>query len=287
MALGNFIPQVWSARILEALHKETVYTDLFNRDYEGEITQKGDTVHIGQIGAVEIKAYTKDADIAAPDKAQADDQTLAVDQADYFNIAVDDVNAVQSALNLLDGATTEAGYGFADKTDQYLAGLLAAAAGSTIGTDTAPVAITEANAYKTIVQLKTALDKANCPKQGRICVVPAEFEAQMLLDSRFVAVGTDASNDRLENGTVYKAAGFTIRVSNNAPVSEQTVGSKEKVPVYTVLASCDRQGTFADQINKVEAYRPEKRFADAVKGLHVYGAKVLRPSIVAAAKVSF
>lgn len=291
MATNNFIPQIWSARILDALHKELVYSRLFNRDYEGEITQKGDTVHIGQIGAVEVKPYTKDSDIAAPDKVQAEDQTLTVDQCDYFNIAVDDVNAVQSAINLLDGATEEAGYGFADKTDQYLAGLLLAAAETkastnVIGSKESPIAITKENAYETIVKLKTVLDKAKCPKQGRICVVPSEYEGQMLLDTRFVAVGTNASNDRLEQGTIYRAAGFDIYVSNNAPHHTDGGGSSDQ-SYYDVIASCDRQGTFADQINKVEAYRPEKRFADAVKGLHVYGGKVLRAEIVANAKVSF
>lgn len=291
MATNNFIPQVWSARILEALHKETVYSRLFNRDYEGEIAEKGDTVHIGMIGSVEIKKYSKDTDIAAPDKAQAEDLTLTIDQADYFNIAVDDVNAAQSAINLLDGATTEAGYGFADTTDEYLAAVLLTAAETkadtnVLGSKESPIVITKDNAYETIVNLKTILDKANCPKQGRICVVPSEFEGKMLLDSRFVAVGTDASNDRLEEGTIYRAAGFEIHVSNNAPHHTDGGGSSDQ-SYYDVLASCDKQGTYADQINKVEAYRPEKRFGDAVKGLHVYGAKTLRPEIVVDAKVSF
>lgn len=285
MALGNFIPEIWSARILDALHKEMVYSELFNRDYEGEIAEKGDTVHIGQIGAVTIKSYTKDSDIAAPDKAQAEDLTLKVDQADYFNIAVDDVNKVQSAINLLDGATSEAGYGFADTADQYLAKTLADAATLTSETETA---VTKDNAYQVIVNLKTALDKANCPKNGRKCVVPPEFEGLMLLDSRFVAVGTAESNDRLENGTVYKCAGFEIRVSNNVPAAAKGgAGDDKDTVLHTIIATTQAQGTYAEQISKVEAYRPEKRFADAVKGLHVYGAKVLRPSIVAATKVSF
>lgn len=287
MATDKFIPQIWSARILDVLEKNLVYARLFNRDYEGEITQAGDTVHIGMIGDVTVKAYTRDTDIAAPDDVDVTDQQLTIDQAKYFNIAVDDVDAVQSKLNLLDEATDRAGFAFLDVCDQFLASTLATAATAKdgLGTKASPIAITADNAYETIVKMKTALDKANLPRGGRICVVPPEFEGFMLMDPRFVAVGTTASNERLEQGTVYRAAGFEIAVSNNAPSA--TDGGSGTTTVYNVIASAPIQGTFAQQILKTEAYRPEKRFADAVKGLHVYGAKVLRPEVVANATVSF
>lgn len=287
MATDKFIPQIWSARILDVLDKNLVYARLFNQDYEGEITQAGDTVKIGMIGDVTVKDYTKNTDIAAPDDVDVTEQTLTIDQSKYFNIAVDDVDAVQSAVNLLNEATDRAGFAFLDVCDQFLAKTLATAATATsgLGTKATPITITADNAYETVVKMKTALDKANLPKAGRICVVPPEFEGFMLMDSRFVAVGTAASNDRLEQGTVYRAAGFEIAVSNNAPSAAD--GGSGSTTVYNVLASAPTQGTFAQQILKTEAYRPEKRFADAVKGLHVYGAKVLRPQVVANATVAF
>lgn len=286
MALTNFIPEVWSARILNALDKQLVFANLFNTDYEGEIANAGDSVHIGMIGDVTVKDYTRESEIDAPDYVKAEDLTLVVDQADYFNIAVDDLNKVQAAADLLDKASGRAGYSFADKADQYFATLLTAAAGTTIGTLTAPTAIDKDTAYELVVQLKLALDKAKCPKAGRKAVVPAEFEAAMLLDNRFVAVGSNASDTRLAEGTVYKCAGLEILVSDNSPVNAKG-GSDGKTAVYDVIATCDLQGTRAEQVNKVEAYRPEKGFADAVKGLHLYGGKVLRPELVIDAKVSF
>lgn len=287
MAASKFIPQVWSARILERLQNSLVYGDLFNRDYEGEITGPGDTVHIGMISDVAIKTYSKTADIAAPDDVSAEDETLVIDQGDYFNIAISDVDKVQSALNLLDEATARAGYGFSNKTDAYLGKLLADnAKAAEFGTKTAPTAVSKDNAYDLLADMRVALNKANCPLEGRVVVVPAEFEGAMIKDSRFVAVGTDASNDRLENGTVYKAAGFTVKVSNNTPSGEYGTSDSKKA-YFDIVASSPVQGTFADQILKTEAYRPENRFSDAVKGLHVYGAKVLRPDIVAVAHVSF
>lgn len=283
MAADKFIPQIWSAKILDALDKTLVYAQLFNRDYEGEITDAGDTVHIAQVGDVAIKNFQCDTDLEAPDDVTTTDTVLKIDQAKYFNIAVCDVNEVQSKINLLDTATKRAGYGFSDVCDQYLGGLLAKDAGVVLGSTTAPTVITEQNAYEQMVKIKTALDKANLPKAGRKVVVPPEFEGFMLLDPRFVQVGTDASNDRLEMGTIYRAAGLEVLVSNNAPTFKYETSKTG----YKVVATSDLTGTFAQQILKTEAYRPEKRFADAVKGLHVYGAKVTRPAAVVVANVAF
>lgn len=287
MSANKFIPELWSAKILAALDKQLVYSELFNRDYEGEITEAGDTVHIAQVGAVEIKDFKCGTDIAAADDINATDNVLKIDQAKYFNIGVCDLDAAQSKINLLDEATKRAGYGFADVADAYLGKLLATSGTATegLGTKSSPITVDEANAYETIVKMKTALDKANLPKAGRKAVVPPEFEGYMLLDPRFVQVGTDASNDRLEEGTIYRAAGFEIRVSNNVPTEAD--GGSGSTEVFKVVASSPMQGTFAQQILKTEAYRPEKRFGDAVKGLHAYGAKVLYPAAVAVAVVAF
>jgi N4-gp56 family major capsid protein len=289
MSTNKFIPTIWSARILAALEKQLVYTKFFNRDYEGEIRDAGDTVKIGLVGAPTVKKYTKGADIAAPEDVTVTDTALSIDQADYFNIAVDDVDAAQSKINLLESASSQTGYAFGDVTDKYLAGLLVTGTGGTIGTKDAPKSITDAkpeDAYNLLVDLKVALDRQNCPTMGRICVVPPEFEGFMLKDSRFVAVATNDSNQRLTEGTVYKSAGFEIHVSNNAP-HEDDGGSEGGQIVYDVIAGCDQSGTYAEQILNTEAYRPEKSFKDAVKGLHVYGAKVLRSACVFNAKVSF
>lgn len=289
MSTDKFIPTIWSARILASLEKQLVYTKFFNRDYEGEIRDAGDTVKIGLVGAPTVKKYTKGTDIAAPEDVTVTDATLSIDQADYFNIAVDDVDAAQSKINLLESASSQTGYAFGDVTDRYLAGLLVTGTGGTIGTKAEPKSITDAkpeDAYNLLVDLKVALDRQNCPTAGRICVVPPEFEGFMLKDSRFVAVATNDSNQRLTEGTVYKSAGFEIHVSNNAPHVDGG-GAKSDQTIYDVIAGCDQSGTYAEQILNTEAYRPEKSFKDAVKGLHVYGAKVLRSACVYNAKVSF
>ena len=279
MSIETFIPEVWSARILENLNKTLVYTNLVNRDYEGEITQYGDTVHIGSVGRVAVKTYTQNTDIAAPDALATTDQTLLIDQGDYFNIAIDDVDKAQARANVLDTAAASVSYEFGDKADQYVASILKAGTiKDGLGADSSALTVDETNAYEYMVAMKTALDKANVPKQGRWIVLPPEFEGFMLLDARFASgQGTNAES-RLMNGAVARAAGFDIYISNNVPVSTDE---------YKVIASTNMCATYADQILETEAYRPEKRFGDAIKGLHVYGAKLLRPEAVAVATVKF
>ena len=110
------------------------------------------------------------------------------------------------------------------------------------------------------------MDKKNVPLANRNLVVPPAVEGVLLLDDRFVK-GTKGE-DRLENGAVARAAGFSIHVSN-APAMENSMVAFNRDSI-----------TFANQLTETEAYRPEKRFADAVKGLSLCGAKVTRPDAV-------
>lgn len=280
MSIASFIPEVWSARILENLNKALVYGNLVNTDYEGDITAYGDTVHINSVGRVTIKDYVKGTPIADPDELATTDQTLIIDQQDYFNVAVDDIDKAQARSNVLDQAASTTGYEFGDVSDQYVAGLLKAGTLVTgLGTDSVPLVVTASTAYEYLVAMKTALDKGNVPMAGRWVVVPPEFEGFMLLDTRFATGNSLQGDTRLVEGLVARAAGFDIYKSNNVP---NTAGAK-----YKVIASTSMCATYAQQILETEAYRPQKAFSDALKGLHVYGAKVTRPAAIAVATVNF
>ena len=281
MAVTSFIPEVWNARLLNALRAYLVYTNLFNRNYEGEIRQAGDTVHINTITDISIKDYARNTDIDNPEQLTTADQTLVVDQAKYYNFYLNDVDKAQALPGLIDAAMASASHGLAEAVDKYLAGLLAAASGTIttgLGSTSTPLTVTAQSAYELLVDMKTAMDKANVPKIGRKVVLPPEFEGFMLKDARFAANGGKGEN-RLENGAVARAAGFDIYISNNVP---NTSGAK-----YKVIASTQESNTYAEQLVKTEAYRREKGFDDGVKGLLVYGAKIIRPAAVAVATVNF
>lgn len=275
MSVANFIPTIWSARLLRHLDKRHVYLNLLNRDYEGEIKNFGDTVKVNQIGNVTIKDYTKGEDIEAPEDLSGKHQELKIDQAKYFNFAVEDVDNAQTNPKLMDKAMERAAYGMNDVVDAFAANLLAinVHADNTIGNDTTPKVPTKDTAYDFLVDLGVKLTEANVPTVGRWVVVPAWYHGLLLKDERFVGNGTDYNKAILEGGEVGKAAGFTVYVSNNVPNTTKTK--------YKIIGGTDEAGSYAEQILSTEAYRPEKRFSDAVKRLHVYGAKVFQSKCIA------
>ena len=283
MAVTGFIPKLWSARLLNALDKSHVFANVVNRDYEGEIKKMGDTVHINTIGAVTIGTYTQNTDFTSgPETLATTDQTLTIDQAKYFNFQVDDIDAAQAAGDIMDKAMTRAAYGLADASDKYIAGILAGAADASNTVSTSAVALTSSNVYENVVKMRTILDKANVPTAGRWLVIPPEMYALILLDDRFVKTGGEMAEGILKTGLVAQAAGFDIYLSNNCV----SVNSNSK-DTYTIVGGVDSAATYAEQIVSTEAYRPEKRFADAVKGLHVYGAKVVDKAQLACLKATF
>ena len=285
MALTTFIPELWNARLLNALDKAHVFAGLVNREYEGDIKKQGDTVHINTIGEVTIGTYTKDTDFSSgPQALTATDSTLVINQAKYFNFAVDDIDTAQAAGDIMDKAMQRAAYGLADAADKYLADQLAAAITTANGNQvgTTAVALTKENVYENIVKMKTILDKANVPTTGRWLVVPPEMVALILQDDRFVKTGGTKAEDTLANGWVARAVGFDIYESNNCNSTNAS-----STTTYTITAGDEGACTYAEQISDTEAYRPEKRFADAVKGLHLYGAKVVDPKRLAGLKCTF
>lgn len=283
MAVTGFIPKLWSARLLNALDKSHVFANVVNRDYEGEIKKMGDTVHINTIGAVTIGTYTQNTDFTSgPETLATTDQTLTIDQAKYFNFQVDDIDAAQAAGDIMDKAMTRAAYGLADASDKYIAGILAGAADASNLVSSSAVALTSSNVYENVVKMRTILDKANVPTAGRWLVIPPEMYALILLDDRFVKTGGEMAEGILKTGLVAQAAGFDIYLSNNCV----SVNSNS-TDTYTIVGGVDSAATYAEQIVSTEAYRPEKRFADAVKGLHVYGAKVVDKAQLACLKATF
>ena len=136
-----------------------------------------------------------------------------------------------------------------------------------------PEVPTKDTAYEYIVDLGVLLDESDVPLEGRFVVVPAWFHGLLLKDDRFVNTGSRMSDQAIANGEVGEAAGFSILKSNNVP---NTAGAK-----YKIIAGHRIATAYVEQIVDLQTYQPEKRFGDAVKGLHVYGAKVIRPTALA------
>ncbi|MEU0309776.1 phage capsid protein [Streptomyces cyaneofuscatus] len=283
MAISRFVPEIWAARLLVAWRKELVYAAplVVNRDYEGEIAEAGDTVRITSISRPTIGNYVPNSTVIVPEELTDAQRTLVIDQSKYWAFKVDDVNKRQAKGNVMPQAMSEAAYGLADETDRYIASLYTGVvAANVIGSTGAPInTYTDPKHFydKVLVPLRTRMKRANVPTSGRYCIVPPEGYASLLLDDRFTGYDKSGTTETLRNGNVGRAAGFEIYESNNTP--EPTAG------VAVVQAGVQSAISFAEQINKTEAYRPESSFSDAVKGLALYGAKLVRPDGLAIAYI--
>ena len=267
MAITNFIPEVWSASILEALRAKLVFPSLCNRDYEGDIREAGDAVHITGYDDVTVKKYTRGTNITVDAVTDANKGTLTIDQSDYFAFKVNDLDKVQAKADLTGNFTNSAAYNMALNVEKYISGLMDKAA-------TAPAktisVTTPSDAYLAVVEARKQLDKQNVPTEGRWIVVSPDFYALLLQDSRFIE-GTEAGHNTLLNGVVGSVSGFTVVESNNVP----TVSGKPSK--QSIIAGTNAATTFAQQVNKVEAMRMQDDFADMVRGLDLYGGLVVRP----------
>jgi hypothetical protein len=277
MALTNLIPVIVAARLLANMHQVLVYGQpgIARRDYEGEIRDAGDQVKITSIGPVTVSDYTRNTNHGDPETLTDAAQTLLIDQSKMFNFQVDDIDEIQTKPEVLDEAGREAGYGLAKTQDTFLSSFYTAApAGNLIGSDATPTSIvTAAAAYDALVDLGVKLDEADVPDEDRWAVVPPWFMGLLDKDTRLIGSGSAQAEGRLTNGFQGQLAGFNLMKSNRVP---NTAGTK-----YKIQAGQGECLQLAEQIVKVKLYDPEKRFATAVKGLHVYGGKVIRPAKLA------
>jgi N4-gp56 family major capsid protein len=260
VAITKALPTVWSARIKENLLKAHVFGSpaVVNREHEGEITDAGQSVKIISISPIAIKAYTKDTDIASPDALTDAETILAIDQQWYFNFGIDDIDQVQTKPKLMNEAARTAAWGLIEKSDAKLAADMVAGA---LAGNAVTATAASGGAYDALVDADTKLSGQNIPQGGRFAVCSPSFYAYLRKDDRFVHA-TATGDTVLRTGQVGQAAGFQVLQSNNAPAGKVIAGH----PMAT---------TFAEQILKTEAFRPQNRFGDALKGLYVYGDKVV------------
>lgn len=275
MAITNFIPEVWAATLQSSLKKSLVYAgpSVVNRNYQGEIANQGDTVRITSISRPTISDYVRNSTSITPENLTDAERSLKIDQAKYFAFELDDVDAAQSISGgaLMTEASQEAAYALADTIDLFVAGLYTGVdANNAITTTQVNDA---AKAVKGLLDLKVKLDVANVPQQGRYVVIPPWYHAWVLQSDLFVRADASGTTQALREGFMGRAFGFDVMLSNNCI---NVTGDD-----YIVQAGYPGAITFAEQVAKVEAYRPESAFSDAIKGLYLYGAKLVRPSGIA------
>lgn len=269
MSLNEFKPTIWSDLIFMEYDKSLVFAPLMNREYEGEIQGYGDKVKINEIGDVTTNTYAGTVSYEAPKDAS---KFLLIDQQKYAAVTVEDIDQAQAKPKVMARITNRIGFSLAEDMDTFLAGM-AEQAGITsgLGTESVPISITSANVTTYLSLVAQGMDEANNPQGGRVAVVPPWFAQKLTL----AKITKDTNNSEvLTNGYVGTYYGFDIYMSNNISHS----GTTWYKPMFFL-----RNDTiaFAEQLMKTEAMRAETAFADRLRALAVYGAKVVRPNSLA------
>lgn len=291
---GTFIPEIWSGKLLEKFYDATVLAAISNTDYEGEIRNMGDTVHIRQRPDITINDYEPDQELSVqrPNAAVVD---LTIDYAKYFNAIVDDVWEVQSDMNMLDLWAEDASEQMKIAVDtQALGSVLLGAAhadniGATagrisndinLGVTTTPLTIVarnpgagETEIIDLLVNMGQVLDEQNVPESGRWAIIPAWLASMIKRSELRDASLSGDGQTMLRNGRLGMIDRFTLYMSNLLPAG---VAGGLAAGEYAVFAGHTIAPTFASQLTKMETMRSERTFGTLIRGLQVYGMDVVK-----------
>ncbi len=288
---SSWLPEVFSKKVQVAFRKSAVAEAICNTDYMGEIAQFGDTVNIIKEPQISVNSYTRDATLNSTQLTD-EELVLQVDQAKYFQFEVDDLEARFSHVNWQQIASDNAAYKLKDAFDSnVLSAAVTGATTNTYGTAAAPIDVghdgSEVDPLNVLARLARQLDDNNVPEENRWVVAsPAFYEELAQTSSKLMSVDYNQGDGGLRNGLVASGSlrGFKMYKSNNMPTVTGT-GSYTGDALPTVLAGHMSAMSCAQSLSTVETIRSTTSFRDIVRGLLVWGRKVLRPESLALATV--
>ena len=276
---GNWLPSIYSQKVLKFFRRSSVVEGITNTDYTGEIENYGDTVRIIKEPAITVQSYTKGSQTNLQNIAD-DQTTLVVDTANYFAFKVDDIEERQSHINFESLATSSGAYALKRKYDRDVLEAMSTTSG--INTGSAVTANTGDLAYGVIAEASRILDDQSVPEENRWFAAPPIFHEQLsaaaskVMDASVMGDGVSAlrnglvTNKSVAGMSLYKTTALNI---SGTDIITATGSSNE----YYIMAGHMSSTSTASHIAKTEVVRDPDSFSDIVRGLHVYGSKVLRP----------
>ena len=311
---GAFIPTLWSGKLLAKFYQNTMLSEVANTDYEGELKNQGDTVRIRLAPSISISDYTVGQNLTYEVPTPIF-QDMQVNKGKYFGVQVNDVLAYQADMNLMNMFTEDAAKqlkiaienevffnsfvteGPAAQNEGATAGKISAS--YNLGTDVAPIdQSTPENVLKAILRMSTALDEQNVPEDGRFLIL-SPYDRHLLMQSSIAqAYFTGDQSSTIRTGKIGMLDRFSVYVSNLLPRGEagkalvaglsatSTGGAVTNAKARRLMVAGTKAATsFAMTINKTEPLRNQTDFGDIVRGLAVYGRKVVKPEALAVAVV--
>lgn len=312
---GSFIPQLWSNKLNAKFFASTMMTEIANTDWEGEIKNQGDTIRIRTAPSITIKDYGGAGSVLTSEVPTPIYTDLQINKGKYFSVQVNDVLAHQADMELMNMFTDDAAkqlkiaiedecffYWFV--TEGADSANMGATAGElsaeyNLGTDTVPIdQSTAGNVLKTILRMAAALDEQNVPEDGRWLII-TPYDRQLLMQTDIAqAYFTGDASSTIRSGKIGMLDRFTVYVSNLLPrgttgkalvsgLSAASGGGAENgaKPRRMMVAGTKAACAFASQISKTEPLRNQTDFGDIVRGLSVYGRKVVKPEALVTALV--
>ena len=274
MSISNFISTKYSALVELAAQETSIADRVTGGQYQVD-AQGTSAIKTARVGDVNIINYTNDTDLSALQSLTDEAVTINLNQKKAFNFSVDDVDQAQSAGDFSPAAMTQAARGLALEADKYAFGLFgdtAIPAANKIGTLAVPISVTEANVDTNIYSMKEALDAQNAGP-NRWLIVPSWFMTKLALSGLATQLGEVVKNELFTEGEVIRYAGFNIVQSNSLTVDDTADG-------YQIMAFTDRALPLVANVQKVETLRNPNRFGEIVRGLYVFGAKIVFPKEV-------
>ena len=293
-----FLPSVYSKKVLNFFRKASVVEAITNTDYAGEISAYGDSVKIIKEPVISVSDYTRGSD-TTDTKLTDQEISLVVDSAKAFKFIVDDIETNMSHVNFKEVATSSAAYALRDSYDaaviaEMFSGVSSSSPDHVIGSDSATADATMAHATNSVdllgsdgtgvdaidlmARMARLMDDQNIPEEGRWFVAPPSFYEELAQSgSKLLSVDFNAGQGSIRNGLVSsgKLRGFDMYKSNNVASTSNATGK--------VLAGHMSSTATAQTIISTEVLRDPSSFGDIVRGLHVYGANVLRPEALVSA----
>jgi hypothetical protein len=311
---GSFIPTLWSGKLLAKFYQNTMMSEIFNTDYEGELKNQGDTIRIRLAPSINISDYTAGMNLnyEVPTPIFQD---MQVNKGKYFGVQVNDVLAYQSDMNLMNMFTEDAAKQLKISIENEVffnsfvtegpdaanegatAGAISAA--YNLGTDTAPInQATAENVLNAILRMSSALDEQNVPEDGRWLVI-SPFDRHLLMQSNIAqAYFSGDAQSTIRSGKIGMLDRFTVYVSNLLPkgaagkalvagLTDPATGGavSDAKARRTMIAGTKHAVSFAMTVNKTEPLRNQTDFGDIVRGLAVYGRKTVKPEALVIAQV--
>jgi len=311
---GAFIPTLWSKKLLVKFYQNTMLSEIANTDYEGELKNQGDTIRIRLAPSININDYEVGSNLSyeVPTPIYQD---MQVNKGKYFGVQVNDVLAYQSDMDLMNMFTEDAAKqlkiaienevffnnfvteGPAAANEGTTAGAISAA--YDLGSDTNPIdESTAGNVLDTILRMSAALDEQNVPEDGRWLIISPKDRNLLMQSNIAQAYFTGDQSSVIRTGKIGMLDRFTVYVSNLLPkgtTGKALVSGLDAVadgdalsnalPRRLMVAGTKAANSFAMTVNKTEPLRNQTDFGDIVRGLAVYGRKVVKPEAMVIAQV--